>query len=144
MDINIRFTITQKDGKLEKMMNKVPSSIRTEVVKEALRFYLRAVRDREIESDFLDAELLSSFQSNISKKIDIEDMKQLLGAKAVATATVNTTEIVERTNDKKDNIKNEDIDNYEENNDDEYLENEDEEDTTSDTFINIDIDEDDF
>lgn len=143
--MDIRFSITQKDGKLEKMMNKIPSTIKTEVIKEALRFYLRAVRDREIESDFLDAELLADFQSNISKKIDIEDMKQLLGARPVGSTIINT--ISEQPNNKvTENAQIEDTssNNDYENNEYEDYEEEKEEDTTSNTFINVDIDEDDF
>lgn len=140
--MDIRFSITQKDGKLEKMMNKVPSTIKTEVIKEALRFYLRAVRDREIESDFLDAELLADFQSNISKKIDIEDMKQLLGARPVGSTIINT--ISEQPNNKvTENAQMEDTSSDNDYEDYEDYEEE-EEDTTSNTFINADIDEDDF
>lgn len=140
--MDIRFSITQKDGKLEKMMNKVPSTIKTEVIKEALRFYLRAVRDREIESDFLDAELLADFQSNISKKIDIEDMKQLLGARPVGSTIINT--ISEQPNNKvTENTQMEDTSSDNDYEDYEDYEEE-EEDTTSNTFINADIDEDDF
>lgn len=135
--MDIRFAITARDGKLEKMMNRVPANIRNEVIKEALRFYLRAVRDREIESDFLEAELLSDFQSNISKKIDIEDMKELLGARAVATATISSTSAIQQSestvvdnNDYKDCCHN-NID-----------EDDDEEDCTLNTYINEEFDDD--
>ena len=134
--MDIRFAITARDGKLEKMMNRVPSTIRNEVIKEALRFYLRAVRDREIESDFLEADLLSDFQSNISKKIDIEDIKELLGARAVATATISSTPVIQQSespvvdnNDYKDCC----YDDIDEDN---------EEDCTLNTYINEEFDDD--
>lgn len=133
--MDIRFAITPKDGKLEKMMNRVPSTIRNEVIKEALRFYLRAVRDREIESDFLEAELLSDFQSNISKKIDIEDMKELLGARAVATATISTTPVTQQSTAVVDSYDYKDCcyDDIDEDN---------EEDCTLNTYINEEFDDD--
>lgn len=140
MDINIRFAITARDGKLEKMMSRVPSAIRNEVVKEALRFYLRAVRDREIESDFIDAELLTDFQSNISKKIDLEDMKELLGAKAVATATINSTSTTPQSAAP---VVSHDYNNIsDDTNDDFDDEEEDEDDSVTNTYINDDFDDD--
>lgn len=138
MDINIRFSITPKDGKLEKMMSKVPANIRTEVVKEALRFYLRAVRDREIESDFIDAELLTDFQSNISKKIDIEDMKELLGAKAVATATINSTYAAPQSVAP---VVSYDYNNISDDTNDDF-DDEEEDDSVTNTYINDDFDDD--
>ena len=46
----IRFSLSYKDGKLEQMMNCVNAGVRTELVKEALRYFLSHVRDEKVES----------------------------------------------------------------------------------------------
>lgn len=88
----IRFNINQKDGKLEKMINKIPSIIRTEVTKEALRYFLNAVRDNKIESNYIDSSVLQEFKTDIKDNLlTLDDMFRILDSRAVAQAVVTTT-----------------------------------------------------
>ena len=88
----IRFSINQKDGKLEKMINKIPSTIRTEVTKEALRYFLNAVRDNKIESNYIDSSVLQEFKTDIKDNLlTLDDMFRILDSRAVAQAVVTTT-----------------------------------------------------
>lgn len=75
----IRFTVSSKDGKLEKMLAKVNAGARTEFVKEALKYYLIQIRDEEVESMYLDASDLAEFKSDIkSKSSTLDDVINLL------------------------------------------------------------------
>lgn len=75
----IRFNISAKDGKLEGMMNSIPSGIRTEVVKEALRYFLCNVRDKKVESDYINADLLQEFKTDVQQDVfSLQDMFKLL------------------------------------------------------------------
>lgn len=88
----IRFNINQKDGKLEKMINKIPSAIRTEVTKEALRYFLNAVRDNKIESNYIDSILLEEFKTEVKDNLfTLDDMFKILDSRATAHAVVTTT-----------------------------------------------------
>lgn len=88
----IRFNVNQKDGKLEKMINKIPSAIRTEVTKEALRYFLNAVRDNRVESSYIDSTLLEEFKTEIKNNLfTLDDMFKILDTRATAHAVVTTT-----------------------------------------------------
>lgn len=88
----IRFNVNQKDGKLEKMINKIPSAIRTEVTKEALRYFLNAVRDNKIESNYIDSILLEEFKTEVKDNLfTLDDMFKILDTRATAHAVVTTT-----------------------------------------------------
>lgn len=75
----IRFSVSSKDGKLEGMLNAIPSNIKTEVAKEALRYFLTHVRDKKVESNYIDAELLSQFRVDVEKNsFSVEDVMKIL------------------------------------------------------------------
>lgn len=77
----VRFSVTGKDGKLEGMLNAIPSNVRTEVAKEALRYFLMQVRDRKVESNYINAELLDDFRVDIEKNsFSVEDMMKILSS----------------------------------------------------------------
>ncbi|MDY2882997.1 MAG: hypothetical protein SOT71_10130 [Romboutsia timonensis] len=81
----VRFNITQKDGKLERMMQCIPSSVRTEVVKEAIRYFLNHVRDNKVESDYIDSDVLSQFKTDVQEpQFTISDVFKLMESRAVA------------------------------------------------------------
>lgn len=88
----IRFNVNQKDGKLEKMINKIPSNIRTEVTKEALRYFLNAVRDNKTESNYIDSSILEEFKTEVRDNLlTLDDMFKILDSRATAHAVVTTT-----------------------------------------------------
>lgn len=85
----IRFSLSAKDGKLEQMMNAVNSGIRTEVVKEALRYYLSHVRDEKVESMYIDSTDLAEFKSNAKPNMfTMDDMMKIIECRAVQPAMV--------------------------------------------------------
>ncbi len=87
----IRFNVSQKDGKLEGMLNCIPSGIRTEVVKEALRYFLYSVRDNKVESDYIDASVLSEFKTNVKEtSFSLEDVFRLIETRPAQTIMANT------------------------------------------------------
>lgn len=87
----IRFNVSAKDGKLEGMLNCIPSGIRTEVVKEALRYFLCSVRDNKIESDYIDASLLHEFKTDVKEtSFSLEDVFRLIETRPVQTIMANT------------------------------------------------------
>lgn len=83
----IRFSVSSKDGKLEGMLNAIPSGIRTEVVKEALRYFLSHVRDNKVESNYIDSDLLDSFRTNVKENLfSMEDMLRIIDSRVVQSA----------------------------------------------------------
>ena len=83
----IRFSLSARDGKLEQMMHAVNSGVRTEVVKEALRYYLSHVRDEKIESMYIDSTDLAKFKSNAKADVfSLEDMMRILECRTVQPA----------------------------------------------------------
>lgn len=83
----IRFSVSSKDGKLEGMLNVIPSGIRTEVVKEALRYFLSHVRDNKVESNYIDSDLLDSFRTNVKENLfSMEDMLRIIDSRVVQPA----------------------------------------------------------
>lgn len=83
----IRFSVSSKDGKLEGMLNAIPSGIRTEVVKEALRYFLSHVRDNKVESNYIDSDLLDSFRTNVKENLfSMEDMLRIIDSRVVQPA----------------------------------------------------------
>lgn len=68
-------------------MNTVSAGVRTEVVKEALRYYLSHVRDEKVESMYIDSNDLAKFKSNT--KVDVfslDDMMRILEYRTVQPA----------------------------------------------------------
>ena len=83
----IRFSVSSKDGKLEGMLNAIPSGIRTEVVKEALRYFLSHVRDNKVESNYIDSDLLDSFRTNVKENLfSMEDMLRIIDSRVAQPA----------------------------------------------------------
>lgn len=75
----IRFSLSAKDGKLEQMVNSINSGVRTEVVKEALRYFLSHVRDEKVESMYIDSSDLSEFRNNVKPNMfSMEDMMYMM------------------------------------------------------------------
>ena len=91
----IRFNVSHKDGKLEGMLNCIPSGIRTEVVKEALRYFLCSVRDNKIESDYIDASLLQKFKTDVKEtSFSLEDVFRLIETRPMQTIMTNTQAVI--------------------------------------------------
>lgn len=63
--IEIRFTVSETDGNLKGMLDKVPNGCYTDFTKNALRYYLKAVRDGEVECDFLKPNALDEFKIDL-------------------------------------------------------------------------------
>lgn len=75
----IRFSLSNKDGKLEQMVKSINSGVRTEVVKEALRYFLSHVRDEKVESMYIDSTDLSDFKNNVKPNLfSMEDMMYMM------------------------------------------------------------------
>ena len=88
----VRFSVSQKDGKLEAMLNCIPSNVRTEVVKEAIRYFLNHVRDNKVESDYINSDVLSGFKTNVQEPhFTINDVFKLMEARAVAQPVFQPT-----------------------------------------------------
>ncbi|MBQ8997806.1 MAG: hypothetical protein IJ086_03810 [Clostridium sp.] len=80
----IRFSLSSKDGKLEQMVKKINAGARTEVVKEALRYYLSHVRDEKVESMYIDSVDLSEFKNNVKPNLfSMEDMIDMMQGRPV-------------------------------------------------------------
>ena len=80
----IRFSLSNKDGKLEQMMKSVNAGVRTEVVKEALRYYLSHVRDEKVESMYIDSTDLADFKSNAKPNMfTMDDVMKIIECRAV-------------------------------------------------------------
>lgn len=75
----IRFSLSNKDGKLEQMVKSINAGVRTEVVKEALRYFLAHVRDEKVESMYIDSTDLSEFRNNVKPNMfSMEDMMYMM------------------------------------------------------------------
>lgn len=80
----IRFSLSNKDGKLEQMVKSINSGVRTEVVKEALRYFLSHVRDEKVESMYIDSSDLSGFKNNVKPNLfSMEDMMCMMQSRPV-------------------------------------------------------------
>lgn len=80
----IRFSLSNKDGKLEQMVKSINSGVRTEVVKEALRYFLSHVRDEKVESMYIDSSDLSGFKNNVKPSLfSMEDMMCMMQSRPV-------------------------------------------------------------
>lgn len=91
----IRFNVSNKDGKLEGMLNAIPSGIRTEVVKEALRYFLNDVRDSKVESNYIDSSLLSNFKTDVKQSLfSIEDVFKILDSRQATVQSVAPSPII--------------------------------------------------
>lgn len=101
----IRFNVSNKDGKLEGMLNAIPAGIRTEVVKEALRYFLNDVRDSKVESNYIDSSLLSNFKTDVKQSLfSIEDVFKILDSRqatiqSVAPSPIIVTQQIETKNE---------------------------------------------
>lgn len=90
----IRFSLSAKDGKLEKMFDCVPGGCRVEVVKEALRYFLSHVRDNKVESMYIDSTDLEEFKSDIKPNLfTLEDMMKLLDSQSIISQPVMPQQI---------------------------------------------------
>lgn len=88
----VRFNVTQKDGKLERMIQCIPSNVRTEVVKEAIRYFLNHVRDNKVESDYINSDILSDFKTNVQEPhFTINDVFKLMESRAVTQPVFQPT-----------------------------------------------------
>lgn len=91
----IRFNVSNKDGKLEGMLNAIPAGIRTEVVKEALRYFLNDVRDSKVESNYIDSSLLSNFKTDVKQSLfSIEDVFKILDSRQATVQSVAPSPII--------------------------------------------------
>lgn len=116
----IRFSVSSKDGKLEGMLNAIPSGIRTEVVKEALRYFLSHVRDNKVESNYIDSDLLDSFRTNVKENLfSMEDMLRIIDSRVVQSAMTQyqsqpqpTVEQIQPSSNVSEIIKKEDEDEF--------------------------------
>ena len=89
--IEIRFTVSANDGNLKKMLDKVPNGCYTDFTKTALRYYLKAVRDEEVECDFLKSDDLNEFRVNLKQQEPrLEDILRVIQACSVATVAQAT------------------------------------------------------
>lgn len=90
----IRFSLSAKDGKLEQMVNSINSGVRTEVVKEALRYFLSHVRDEKVESMYIDSSDLSSFKSNTNPNMfTMDDVMKIIECRAVQPSVMMPQQI---------------------------------------------------
>ncbi len=103
----IRFSVSQKDGKLERMLQCIPSNVRTEVVKEAIRYFLNHVRDNKVESDYIDSDVLSQFKTDVQEpQFTISDVFKLMESRAVAQPVFQTPVVQHQpVQQEQDNIK---------------------------------------
>lgn len=85
----IRFSLSAKDGKLEKMLDCVPGGCRVEVVKEALRYFLSHVRDNKVESMYINSTDLAEFKNDIKPSLfTLEDMMKILDSQSVISQSI--------------------------------------------------------
>lgn len=116
----IRFTLNAKDGKLENMVKQINPGIRTEVVKEALRYFLAQVRDEKVESMYIDSADLSEFKSNIKANLfTMDDVVKILDSRPTQAPMVIPPTVQNAV--QQVNIQNETVE-KEEYNEDEYEE----------------------
>lgn len=79
--IEIRFTVSETDGNLKGMLDKVPNGCYTDFTKQALRYYLKAVRDGETECDFLKPHALDDFKTELKPSEPcLEDILKVIQA----------------------------------------------------------------
>ena len=70
-------------------MNCVNAGVRTELVKEALRYFLSHVRDEKVESMYIDSTELSQFRSNLKPNLfTMDDMLRLMDTRPTPTPTM--------------------------------------------------------
>lgn len=90
----IRFSLSNKDGKLEQMMKSVNAGVRTEVVKEALRYYLSHVRDEKVESMYIDSNDLAEFKSGAKPNMfSVDDVMKIIECRAVQPSVMMPQQI---------------------------------------------------
>lgn len=77
--IEIRFSVSENDGNLKEMLDKVPNGCYTDFTKQALRYYLKAVRDKKVECDFLKPNVLDEFRADLKpENPSLDDIVRLL------------------------------------------------------------------
>lgn len=106
----VRFNVSAKDGKLEGMLKCVPSGVRTEVIKEAIRYFLCAVRDNKVESDYIDASILSEFKTEVKERnFSLDDVFRLMESRPIAQPTIIQSTIQSNDIHKADDTKVEEV-----------------------------------
>lgn len=95
--LEIRFTVSENDGNLKEMLDKVPNGCYTDFTKAALRYYLKAVRDKEVECDFLKSGALDEFRVDLKQQEPrLEDILRVIQAcsnnkvETYSTTTIST------------------------------------------------------
>ena len=76
--IDIRFKLSEGEGKLYSMVNAIDKRFLTEFVKEAMFYYLQAVRDKKIESKCIEAKDLKKFTVDIEEKQNTFSLNDML------------------------------------------------------------------
>lgn len=76
--IDIRFKLSEGEGKLYSMVNAIDKRFLTEFVKEAMFYYLQAVRDKKIESKCIEAKDLKKFTVDTEEKQNTFSLNDML------------------------------------------------------------------
>lgn len=66
--IDIRFKLSESEGKLYDMVNAIDKKYLTEFVKEAMFYYLQDVRDKKVESKCVEAKSLKKFAVDVKEE----------------------------------------------------------------------------
>lgn len=107
----IRFKLNASDGKLCNMVNKIDKDVRTEVIKEAMLYYFRNVRDNKVESNYISASLFEEFNENIEpSQFSINDIFRLLESRPATQVVAPTQMYAPATTVENDNEDNDDVD----------------------------------
>lgn len=132
--LEIRFTVSDSDGNLKEMLDRVPSGCYTDFTKTALRYYLKAVRDGEVECDFLKPNALDEFKVQLKQQEPrLEDIIKVIQACSNSRAEATPVTLTTTDNQKLDSNVDVSEVNYE---------SEDEEEREYDIDINIEDNED--
>lgn len=88
----IRFKLTNSDGKLYSMTEKISKDVRTEVIKEAMLFYFRNIRDNKVESNYISSSLFEEFNENVQpNQFNLNDIFRLLESRPATSVAQQTT-----------------------------------------------------
>lgn len=66
--IDIRFKLSETEGKLYNMVDTIDKKYLTEFVKEAMFYYLQDVRDKKVESKCVEAKSLKKFAVDVKEE----------------------------------------------------------------------------
>lgn len=76
--IDIRFKLSEGEGKLYNMVNSIDKKYVTEFVKEAMFYYLQAIRDRRVESKCVEAKDLKKFATDVQEQQNLFTLNDML------------------------------------------------------------------